>query len=207
MTISLRLRILVTATLLILLLLLGYVARASEAAPEGIPSGATVSGGKLSLPGRGPSFVVAVNYEGPADRAWQMWDDGKYDPALIESDLRRARDAGFTAVRVFVQGSLAQDIQAGRWDKLDGFFGAAGRQGVGVILSLYDYSEKDLSKVADVDGRIAARYAGNPSLVSYDVHNETHLSDLLAATYPGGAKAPVQQNGDATLGSYQDLVA
>ncbi|HEX9016417.1 MAG TPA: hypothetical protein VF960_10550, partial [Chloroflexota bacterium] len=157
--------------------------------------------------GRGPSFVVAVNYEGPADRAWQMWDDGKYDPALIESDLRRARDAGFTAVRVFVQGSLAQDIQAGRWDKLDGFFGAAGRQGVGVILSLYDYSEKDLSKVADVDGRIAARYAGNPSLVSYDVHNETHLSDLLAATYPGGAKAPVQQNGDATLGSYQDLVA
>src|SRR5690242_10556317 len=107
MTLSIRLRLAMTVTLLVLLLLLAYVAKATEAAaPEGIPSGATVQEGKLALPGRGPAFLLAVNYEGPADRAWQMWEDGQYDPGLIEADLRRARESGFSAVRVFVQAPL-----------------------------------------------------------------------------------------------------
>ena len=67
----------------------------------------------MSLPGREPAFLMAVNYEGPADRAWQMWEDGQYDPGLIEADLRRAREAGFSTVRVFVQAPLAREIQAG----------------------------------------------------------------------------------------------
>lgn len=195
-----------TATLLILLLLLAYAARASEAAPEGLPSGVTVQEGRLAIPNRGPAFLLAVNYEGPADRAWQMWDDGQYDPALIEADLRRARGAGFSTVRIFVQGSLAKEIQANRWDKLDGFFTAAGRQGLAVILSLHDYEDRDVSRVADVAGRIATHYAGNQTLLAYDLRNEPHFSDLAAAVYPGGKKAPVQENGGA-LSAYQQLAS
>ena len=207
MILTIRLRLAVTVTLLILLLVLAYATRATEASPEGNPSGLSIDGGKLILPGKGPSFLLAVNYEGPSDRAWQMWDAGKYDPGLIEADLRRAHDAGFSAVRVFVQAPLVTDILANRWDKLDGFLSAAQRQGLGVILSLYDYPERDLGKVAAVDGRIAARYAGNTTLLAYDLHNEPHFSDLTAAVYPGGKKAPVQNNPDETLKSYQQLVA
>jgi hypothetical protein len=207
MVLSIRLRLAVTLSLLILLLILAYGVHATEAAPEGNPSGLSIDGGKLVIPGRGPAFLLAVNYEGPADRAWQMWEDGQYDQGLIESDLRRARDAGFSAVRVFVQAPLAKDIQANRWDKLDGFLSAAQRQGLGVILSLYDYTEKDLTKVADVDGHIAARYAGNTTLIAYDLHNEPHFSDLTAAAYPGGKKAPLQASPDESLKGYQQLVA
>ena len=207
MILTIRLRLAVTVTLLILLLILAYAARATEASPEGSPSGLSIDGAKLILQGKSQGFLPAVNYEGPASMAWQMWDDGKYNPSLIEADLQRARAAGFSAVRVFVQPALVADIQANRWDKLDGFLAAAQRQGLSVILTLYDYPEKDLSKVADVDKRIAARYAGHTTLLAYDLHNEPHLSDLTAAVYPGGKKAPVQNNPDQTLKDYQQLVA
>ena len=82
----------------------------------------------------------------------------------------------------------------------------AARQGLAVILSLHDYEERDLSRVADVAGKIAARYAGNATLLAYDLRNEPHFSDLASAVYPGGKKAPVQENPGA-LKSYQELVA
>ena len=207
MVLSTRLRLIATAALLLLLMLLAAAVRSSGAEAAG-PAAASIQASRLALPGKGPSFLVAVNYEGPSDRAWQMWEDGKFDPGLIEADLRRARDAGFSTVRVFVQPPLVQAIQANRWDKLDTFFSLAQKQGLEVILALYDYGERDLSKVADVDGKIAAHYAGNSTLLAYDLKNEPHFSDLASAIYPGGAKSPIQSAGaDATLKSYQDFLA
>jgi hypothetical protein len=41
-----------------------------------------------------PFFVVGANYEGPVDRAWAMWEEEEFDPALIEADFARARSIG-----------------------------------------------------------------------------------------------------------------
>jgi hypothetical protein len=209
MTLSNRLRLAVTAALLLLLILITSSAHSADAAPEGEPSHAAgVESGRLALPGRGATFLLAVNYEGPADRAWQMWEDGQYDAELIDADMRRAKDAGFSAVRVFVQPTLVKEAQANRWDKLDSFFAIAQKQGLSVILAFYDYADRDLAKVAEVDGKIAAHLAGNPALLAYDLKNEPHYSDLSAAIYPGGAKSPIQGDKAAdTLKSYQDFIA
>jgi hypothetical protein len=193
--------------LLIAIFLMAGLLPANFALAGEYRAGSPIQGGRLVLPERGPAFLMAINYEGPADRAWQMWEDGKFDPALIEADLRRAREAGFTAVRAFVQAPLARDVQSGNWDKLDRFLAMARQQGLSVIVSLYDYGERDLGKVADVAGRIASRYSGDPTILAYDLKNEPQFSDLASAVYPGGARAPIQ-GGDAaeTLRLYQQMV-
>ncbi len=202
------LRIFITVALFMLLMLLVATAYPAEAAPASASPSISAEGDKLVLPGKDPAFLLAVNYEGPADRAWQMWEDGKFDERLIEADLRRAGDAGFSAVRVFLQPPLASDALANRWSKLDKFLSLAQQQGLGVILCLYDYGERDLGKVAEVNGRIAARYAGNTTLLSYDLKNEPHFSDLSSAIYPGGAKSPLQIAGaDVQLKGYQKMLA
>src|SRR5690349_8254676 len=33
-----------------------------------------------------PFFVIGANYEGPTDRAWLMWEDGKFDRQMIADD-------------------------------------------------------------------------------------------------------------------------
>src|SRR5438552_418211 len=59
-------------------------ATASASGPSGLRSGRFVDANGQ------PVFLLGANYEGPADRAWQMWDDGKFDPGLIAADLDRA---------------------------------------------------------------------------------------------------------------------
>src|SRR6202049_4800791 len=76
-------------------------------------------GERLLGPNGGPLFVVGMNYEGPADRAWQMWDNDKFDASAIDADFTRAASAGVTTLRIFVQAPLAVDIAAGKFDKLD----------------------------------------------------------------------------------------
>src|SRR5688572_23585271 len=34
-----------------------------------------------------PLFLLGANYEGPADRAWRMWEDTRFDPLLIAADF------------------------------------------------------------------------------------------------------------------------
>src|SRR5687767_2914045 len=73
-------------------------------------------GGEHFLDGAGrPVFVLGANYEGPADRAWQMWEDTLFDRDLIGQDFRRARAANLSVLRVFVQRPLASDVLAGKW--------------------------------------------------------------------------------------------
>ena len=50
----------------------------------------------LDAQGR-PFFVMGVNYAGHFDRAWRMWEDDLFDPALIERDFRKVRERVSTA--------------------------------------------------------------------------------------------------------------
>src|SRR3982074_6488 len=104
-------------------------------------------GERLLGPNGAPLFVTAINYEGPADRAWQMWDNDKFDAGAIDADFARASAAGITAIRLFVQAPLAADVAAGKFDKLDQVVSLAEKRGLQLIVSLHDYGERDLKVV------------------------------------------------------------
>jgi cellulase (glycosyl hydrolase family 5) len=150
-------------------------------------------GERLLAPNGVPFFVTGINYEGPADRAWQMWDNDKFDPGAIEADFSRAASAGITSIRIFVQAPLAVDIAAGRWDKLDNVVALAEKHSLQLILSLHDYGERALARTADTAGQIAQRYRGRPGILAFDLKNEPRFGDLALAKY--AAPVPLQQRG------------
>jgi len=150
------------------------------------PAAAASSGDgeRLLAPNGVPLFLVGINYEGPADRAWQMWDNDKFDATAIDADFSRAAAAGITAVRLFVQAPLAVDIAAGRFDKLDQVVSLAEKHGLQLIVSLHDYGERDLARVSATAGKIAQRYRGRPGVLAFDLKNEPRFGDLSLAQYP-----------------------
>jgi hypothetical protein len=167
--------------------LVGPLSRAGAVAPP-----ARVRGEHLVDRSDRPVFMVGANYEGPADRAWQMWDDQLFDPALIAQDLGRARAANLSVLRMFVQPPLVTDIRAGRWAKLDRVLDLADRHGLGIILTFADYWEADLAELATIDAAVAARYRGRSTIFAYDLMNEPHFSELALARYPPGVVVPLQ---------------
>ncbi len=161
-------------------------------APVAASAAGTSSDGERMLSASGaPEFVVGMNYEGPADRAWQMWD--RFDAGLIDADLGRAAAAGVSALRIFVQAPLATDIAADRWDKLDTIVGLAEKRGVHLIVSLHDYGESNLTSVAATASKIAQRYRARAGILAYDLKNEPRFNDLALARYP--SPPPLQQRG------------
>src|SRR5438045_4153529 len=86
-----------------------------------VPARAASSGDgeRLLGPDGAPLFITGINYEGPADRAWQTWDADKFDMGAIDADFGRATGAGFNVIRLFVQAPLATDLAANKFDKLD----------------------------------------------------------------------------------------
>ncbi|HWQ13481.1 MAG TPA: hypothetical protein VNL77_11810 [Roseiflexaceae bacterium] len=173
-------------TMAILLLVLAALAllpapaaRAQAAVARPHPDGL-----HLARPDGRMLFVLGYNYEGPADRAWQMWQ--RFDAGLIAADLARARGGGANTVRLFVQEPLPDEILAGDFRKLDAVLEEAARQGLLVLLTLYDYGERDLARVAEVNRRIAERYRGSQVILAYDLRNEPQFITLAAAQYPGG---------------------
>ena len=166
--------------------MLASVARPAAAASSG-------DGERLLGPGGVPVFVTGMNYEGPADRAWQMWDNDKFDAGLIDADFARAASAGVNSVRLFVQAPLAVDIAAGKWDKLDQVVGIAEKRNLQLIVSLHDYGERDLARVAAVAGQVAQRFRGRAGILAFDLKNEPRFGDLSLAKY--ASPAPLQQRG------------
>src|SRR6187551_2872387 len=136
------------------------------------PAGFTISGTTLIDPSGRPIFLIGANYQGPADRAWQMWADDQFDLALIGQDFTRARAAGLGVLRIFVQKPLADDLVSGRWQKLDRVLDLADKQGLAVILTLNDYTDWDLARVAKLDGMIAGHLKGRGTVVALDLKNE-----------------------------------
>ena len=139
-----------------------------------------------------PTFLLGVNYEGPADRAWQMWEDGRWDILLIGRDMERAQAAGVSVVRVFVQQPLAEDIRAGRWTKLDAFLRLADLRQLKVILTFADYPDGNLERLIAIDTAVATRYRDRETILAYDLKNEPRFYDLALAQYPTGASVPLQ---------------
>ncbi len=150
-------------------------------------------GERLLAPNGAPIFLLGMNYEGPGDRAWQMWSDAKFDPGLIDADFQRAAAAGTRALRLFVQAPLLADINAGKWDKLDQVVATAERRGLQLVVSLRDYPERDLARVSATAEQVARRYRGRPGILAYDLKNEPRFGDLAFTRY--AAPVPLQQPG------------
>lgn len=193
---SLAVRWLLAATAVLLLVALLPPAAPARAATVLV----SPDGERLLDPSGRPLFVVGVNYEGPADRAWKMWDDGQFDPALIAADLDRAQAAGVNVVRIFLQSGLLKDLQAGRWTKLDTVLGLARERGLLVIFTFADYAEHDLTKLAATAAQVARRYRDHPAILAYDLKNEPRYGDLAAAQYPPGVVPPLRT--DALIKAY-----
>lgn len=165
----------------------GIIGRSARAAA---PSGLR---GEIIIDASGqPAFLLGANYEGPADRAWQMWDDGRFDAGLIARDFERARGAGISVLRVFLQQSLVDDIRAARWSKLDQVLQLADQSGLKLILTLADYPEGRLANLVAIDSAVATRYRGRPTILAYDLKNEPRFGDLALAEYPPGVYAALQ---------------
>jgi hypothetical protein len=149
------------------------------------------SGASLARPDGSAFFVFGYNYEGPFDRAWQMWQ--RFDRGLIADDLGRARGGGANTVRIFIQQPLPGEIMAGDFSKLDTVIDLAARNGLFVLLTFFDYAERDLAKVAEVNRRIAERYRDNPTILAYDLRNEPQYLTLASALYPADLSVPLQR--------------
>ena len=162
---------------------------------EAAPAGYAVNGTALMDPAGRPAFLIGASYQGPADRAWKMWADDRFDPNLIAQDFARARSAGLGVLRIFVQKALADDLAAGTWHKLDRVLDLADKHGLAIILTLHDYTDWDLARVAKLDGAIAAHYKGRATLVALDLKNEPRIGDLALSVYPSGEAAPLQDVG------------
>ncbi|MGI9146083.1 MAG: cellulase family glycosylhydrolase [Chloroflexota bacterium] len=159
-----------------LALLATLVARPAAAATSG-------DGERVLGPTGVPLFVVGMNYEGPSDRAWQMWDRDKFDSAAIDADFTRAASAGVTTLRIFVQAPLALEIAAGTFDKLDQVVALAEKHGLQLIVSLHDYGEPDMARIAGAAGKIAQQYRGRPGILALDLKNEPRFGDLALTKY------------------------
>lgn len=139
-----------------------------------------------------PFFVIGANYEGPTDRAWQMWEDDKFDPELIGADFARARSLGINTLRIFVQRPLRDDINEGDFSKLDTVMSLAQQHDLWIIFTFTDWPEPDMARAADLNARIATRLASVPRILAYDVKNEPQWTDVVGAIFPEGVSVPLQ---------------
>lgn len=138
-----------------------------------------------------PVFLIGANYEGHNDRAWLMWDNSRFDPNLINQDFEIASKGGINTLRVFIQSQLRDSLNYGDWGKLDTVVNLAQRHGLALLITFQDYSQPDLLTEADLDRRIAARYAGNPAIFGYDLRNELSFGEIAAGRYPVNMGVPL----------------
>ncbi|MEI7556377.1 cellulase family glycosylhydrolase [Candidatus Chlorohelix sp.] len=169
--------------------------------PSATPAQATdtnapvrVSGTRFINGSGQPIFMMGANYVGNTDRAWLMWDDGKFDADMIARNFQTVADAGLNTVRIFVMKPLRDDINANNFSKLDKVFEIAAARKLLILLAFNDYDEPDLAKEAQLNKRIAARYRNNPALFGYDLKNEPQFGDVVPATYPAGTNVPLQRD-------------
>lgn len=190
----LRLRLAAAAAAVTLTLLGALPARAgAPRAQEAPPRGplVVVQHGAFTLAGRPLPYLHGINYEGPSDRPWHMWEDGRFDPALIGRDFDLMAAAGYNPVRIFVQRPLPAKILAGDYSRLDTVVALAAARGLRLLITFNDDGDPDIARVARVDALIAGRLAGNPAVFGYDLRNEPGLPDIAAALYPAGATLPL----------------
>jgi hypothetical protein len=138
-----------------------------------------------------PFFAWGVNYAGYFDRAWKMWEANLFDPALIARDFRKAQNSGFNMVRLFVHTALAEELRRDNFAKLDQVLSLAQDHQLLVLLTLNDAHWLDLSRVGQLDAKIAARYKDVPTVAAFDLENEPVFYNLVGAVYPAQYRPPV----------------
>ncbi|MEI6043058.1 MAG: hypothetical protein WCS37_01585 [Chloroflexota bacterium] len=149
-------------------------------------------------------FLSGVNYEGHTDRAWAMWNDGKFDPNLINQNLALAAQGGHNAIRIFIQPAIRDDITSGRWYKLDKVVEIAAQNNLQVLITFADYDELDLTRLSQIDNLVAQHFSGSPNVLGYDLKNEPQFVDLAGGKYPEGQTPRIQT--DALIQAYGELV-
>ncbi len=202
-----------------ILLITGIVLAVFDTASAATPSVSLLSPKNSSGPRVGPIkvkdsdfvdsngnrfFVSGVNYEGNTDRAWAMWNDDKFDSGLISNNLGVAAAGGYNTIRVFIQPALRDDIISGKWYKLDKLIEIAAQNNIQVLITLADYDELDLGRLAKFDTLVAKHFAGSPDVLGYDLKNEPQFADLALATYPDGATPPLQT--DTLIQAYGERI-
>ncbi|MDX1522728.1 MAG: hypothetical protein R3264_13955, partial [Anaerolineae bacterium] len=139
-----------------------------------------------------PFFIFGINYAGYFDRAWKMWENDRFDPGLIARDFRKAKNSGFSAVRLFAHSALLNDLRRDNFDKLDQALNLARDHGLLVLFTLNDVHSLNLDLVGRLDAKIVSRYRDNTTLLGYDLENEPVFYSLAAAIYPDIYPAPIQ---------------
>jgi hypothetical protein len=167
---------------------------------------ANTPGSWITPRGGQPFFVIGANYEGPTAQAWMMWQPDKFDPNLIEEDFARAQSIGINTLRIFVQTPLRDDVNRNDFSKLDAVTALARSNHLWLIVTFTDWAEPDLAKAADLNKRIAAHLAAEPSILAYDVKNEPQLTDIAGAIYPSGTMTVPLQLPDL-IATYGEKVA
>ncbi|MFN8623158.1 MAG: cellulase family glycosylhydrolase [Chloroflexota bacterium] len=143
------------------------------------PGFVAAQGGELVADGAA-LHLDGVDYY-PADTPWRdFW--AKYDPAVVETDLRRAQRLGFDSIRVFVpygQGPDHPDDVA--LTGLDDLLGRARALGLRVVVTLFDldvnYDPGAWSGADRFIDRVVGRYADDPTILAWDLKNEADLDD------------------------------
>ena len=130
-----------------------------------------VNGAQLADKNGTRYFVAGVNYEGHTDRAWKMWDNGMFDPKLIDSDFALAAAGGYNTLRIFIRDSLRDDIAAGNFSKLDKTVELAQHYGLRLLITFADYEETNLTKLTPIDTAVAKHYVNSPVILGYDQKN------------------------------------
>ena len=148
----------------------------------------------LAKPNGQPFFVMGANYEGYFDRAWRMWDDGKFDPTLIAHDFRKMAEAGLNVVRLFVLPALENELRANNFSKLDRALQIAADHDQLVLLTFNDSHRLNLAEVVALDVKIARRYQDDPVILGWDLENEPRFYNFAAAIYPPSQPSPLQTN-------------
>lgn len=163
-----------------------------EAIWPSVPAWAAPAGAPSEAPPF-PPFMLGASYQGPADRAWRMWDDAYFDAKLIGADFARAREANLNVLRIFVQQALVDDIRAAQWSKLDQVLDLADQNKIRLIVTMADYTEWDLGRLVAIDSAVASRYKGRATIAAIDLKNEPRFSDLGVSIYPSGREPAVQR--------------
>ena len=138
------------------------------------------------------TYLSGINYEGPADRPWQLWQDGKFNPTLVAGDLDAAAAAGYKVLRIFIQDPLPAQVLQGEFGHLDTLVTLAHQRDLRLLITFNDSRDLDLTRVAAVDRAIAGHLRGNPTVFGYDLQNEPAYQDFVATQYPAGTGIPLQ---------------
>lgn len=139
-----------------------------------------------------PFFALGINYAGYFDRGWKMWESDLFDAELIAQDFGKAQKSGFNCVRLFIHPALDREVRRSEFGKLDQVLSLAQDHNLMVMLTLNDSHFLDLSRVAEVDTKIAERYKDRATLIAYDLENEPVFYNLVAGIYPAEYQPPVQ---------------